>query len=106
MKPSDSQSVEEAKAVFVREFHRQQIRSALKLAFLIGIAYVLYRFCPRPWNGAVLAVAPAVYMTGLLALRPQALRSKTGSLAPAIGLVSFLWCVAIFAAVTTWMASR
>jgi len=106
MKPTDSQSVEAAKAVFVREFYSQQIRSALKLALLLGIAYLLYRFCPRPWNGALLGMSPAVYMTGMLALRPQSLRSKTGSLAPAIGLVSFLWCVAIFAAVTTWMVSR
>ncbi len=106
MQTTDPDKIEAAKAAFIREFHRQQIRAALSIALTLAVALVLYRGVPQPWNAVAMGFGGALYMTGFLVLRPDSMRSRTGSKLPAIGLVTFLWTVAILATVTVLMAGR
>lgn len=99
MNTSDPRHIEAAKAAFIREFNRQHLRTGLLLGCMLAIVLVVYRGLPPPWNGVGMACGSAIYMTGFLMLRPDSLRSRTGSRLPAIGLVSFLWLIAILSLV-------
>ena len=65
------------------------------LAFGAIVAVVLLLFVlPRYLGSAAMIVGCAVLMSAYLAAIPKRLRSRSGSLAPAIWLVALMWIAA------------
>ena len=59
-------------------------------AFVVLLLFVL----PRYLGSAAMIVACAVLLSAYLAAIPERLRSRSGSLAPAIWLVALMWIAA------------
>lgn len=84
MKTPQTQGIEEARATFLAS----QVRPNEKAAFLVILTllavYVLPACAPSPYDGIMLVVGAAASFSACVALFPQSLRSRSGSLTPAL----------------------
>ena len=102
MKASDAQSieVEVEKAVLLQRLRAQQ-DAKLGLLFLlcnVVILFILPRYFPTPFDSIAMGIGAAFSFTIFFLLKSESLRSRRGSLVPAVCLVAVMW---LFAAITT-----
>ena len=100
MKASDAQSIEVAKAVLLQRLRAQQDAKLgiLLLVFNVVIIFVLPQYFPSPFDGIAMGIGAAFSFTIFFLLKTESLRSRRGSLIPAVCLVAAMW---LFAAITT-----
>lgn len=75
----------------------QNTAALLSMLLIVVFGFLLFapEYLPSGLVGIVLGVVPAIYMTAYLHRYPDSLRNRRGSLVTAIGLVAFLWLVAV-----------
>ena len=95
MKTPETQGIEDARALFLAAHARQQRKAALVALLTLVAIYVLPELAPSPYDGVMRIVGAAASFSACVALFPQSLRSRSGSLAPALCLSAALWVAAI-----------
>ena len=118
MKTTEERDIEmvralEARRAWQRENNKQQNKVALlqrlraqqetKLGILLLVCnvvllFILPQYFPSPFDSIAMGIGAAISFTIFFFLKPESLRSRRGSLIPAICLVAAMW---LFAAVTT-----
>lgn len=68
------------------------------LVCCVGLIFIFPQYFPSPFDGIAMAIGAAISFTIFFFLNPESLRSRRGSLIPAICLVAAMW---LFAAVVT-----
>ena len=98
MKAPDAQSIEVAKAACLQRVRtRQQTKAGILLCNVV-LLFILPQLFPSPFDCIAMGIGGAISFTIFFFLKPESLRSRRGSLIPAICLVVAMW---LFAAVTT-----
>ena len=103
MKTSEERDIEmvralEAGRAWQRENNKQQNKVALLLIPTIVVIFILPQYFQSPFDSIAMGIGAAISFTIFFFLEPESLRSRRGSLIPAICLVAAMW---LFAAVTT-----
>ncbi len=103
MKTSEERDIEmvralEAGRAWQRENNKQQNKVALSLIPTIVAIFILPQYLQSPFDTIAMGIGAAISFTIFFFLKPESLRSRRGSLIPAISLVAAMW---LFAAVTT-----
>ena len=70
----------------------------LELVCCVGLVFIVPEYFPSPFDSIALGIGAAISFTIFFFLHPESLRSRRGSLIPAICLVVAMW---LFAAVGT-----
>ncbi len=102
MKASDERDIEMARALeagraWQRENNKQQSKAALLLIPGMVVMFILLEYVPSPFDSIAMAIGAAISFTVFFFLETESLRSRRGSLIPAICLVAAMW---LFAAIT------
>ena len=99
MKASDAQSIEVTNAARLQRFRAQQeSKLGILLVCNVILLFILPEYFPSPFDSIAMGIGAAISFTIFFFLKSESLRSRRGSLIPAICLVAAMW---IFAAVTT-----
>ena len=100
MEASDAQSIEVAKAALLQRLRAQQEAKLGTVLLLCNVVllFILPQHVPSPFDGIAMGIGAAISFTMFFVLKPESLRSRRGSLIPAICLVAAMW---LFAAATT-----
>ena len=100
MKASDAQSMEVAEAALLQRLRAQQEANfgILLLVCNVVLLFILPEYSPSPFDGIAMGIGAAISFTIFFFLKTESLRSRRGSLIPAICLVAAMW---LLAAVTT-----
>jgi len=83
----------------LQDWRKQHHRAALLMAVPLAVGFALARFAPPAVGNIAMAFCPAISLTAGLSVIPADFRSRSGSLTPALCLVTAMWVVAIGAAV-------
>jgi hypothetical protein len=96
MNAHEGQTIDETKAAFLAKRAKDQTRAAL-LCLLTGfLVYVMPRLVPAPFGPIMMAFGGAASFSVFFLMFPQTLRSRSGSLKPALCFLAFVWlCAAI-----------
>lgn len=86
-------NMQKANAI-LQQWNRQHYRAALLTAIPVLAGFVLAEYAPPVLGNIGMAVGPAIGLSIGLALIPGDLRSRSGSLIPAICLVAAMWTAA------------
>jgi hypothetical protein len=78
---------------------RQQITASLLMAIPLVAGFVLAEFAPAALGNTAIPVGCAIGLTIGVCVIPKDFRSRSGSLTPAISLVTALWISAVSIAV-------
>ena len=91
---------EVAKAVRLQRLRARQESEVgiLELVCCVGLVFIVPEYFPSPFDSIAMGIGAAISFTIFFFLHPESLRSRRGSLIPAICLVAAMW---LFAAVTT-----
>jgi len=103
MQTSEERDIEmvralEAERAWQRENNKQQNNVALLLIPTIVVMFILPQYFQSPFDSIAMGIGTAISFTIFFFLEPESLRSRHGTLIPAICLVAAIW---LFAAVTT-----
>lgn len=80
------------------DWNRRQNQAVLVPIITIAVFGILLsapNYLPSRFIVTLLAICPAVYMTGYLRIHAHSLLNRDGTLTTAFGLIAFLWLVAI-----------
>jgi hypothetical protein len=91
MKTSEVHNIGETKAAFLDAQRKQAIKSWLLCMLALFVIFVLPNFVPAPFDQIVMGVGSATVFSALVSMFPQSFRSRSGSLTPALCLLTFLW---------------
>ena len=100
MKTTDPINKEMAKATLLQRLRTRQEAKVgiLLLVCAVVVLFILPEFFPSPFDSIAMGIGGAISFTIFFFLLPESLRSRRGSLIPAICLVAAMW---LLAAVTT-----
>ncbi len=92
--PSDA-----AIAARQQTLNRQQTQAGrlVLLAVTVVTLFILPEYLTSPYDGMCMGFGSAALLTAFLYLYPESLRSRGGSLVPALCLVVALWLLAVVA---------
>ena len=91
---NDAKLVNNQRGFNQQEWNRQQYKAGLMVMITMigcGILLTSPSYLSARYACMVMSISPAIYMTAYLYLYPNSLRSSSGSLFAAVGLVAFLW---------------
>ena len=93
-------SGEVAEAVRLQRLRARQKSEVgiLELVCCVGLVFIVPEYFPSPFDSIAMGIGAAISFTIFFFLHPESLRSRRGSLIPAICLVAAMW---LFAAVGT-----
>jgi hypothetical protein len=82
---------------------RQNLAGLAFMVVAVAILFILPEYLTPPIDVLFMGLGAAAMLTVFLYLYPDSLRSRSGSLVTAYGLVAALWVLAIFSTVVSFL---